>query len=178
MICRSRFHLTILLIEHDMKLVMGVCEADHRAGLRQDDRFGTTGGNSEEFDGYHRVSWRIRQTGVTLETAWQPILPKMAWFKREYAMKSNRKILGVALSLVIASGCMMGCERSGPSTAYDPQLDGVLPADKASPDLSILDNQKTAYDKLHEVSAAAAPKPAASVPATAPAATAPATPPA
>ena len=32
--------LTILLIEHDMKLVMGVSRADHRARLRREDRRG------------------------------------------------------------------------------------------------------------------------------------------
>lgn len=95
----------------------------------------------------------------------------------EHAMKSNVKVLGVVLSIVMASGSIMGCERSGPSTIYDPQLDGVLPSDKAAPDLSILDNQKAAYEKYQASAAAAAPKPAATTPASAPAAATPATPP-
>ena len=38
---RDDFGLTILLIEHDMKVVMGICRADLGSGLRPDHRAGT-----------------------------------------------------------------------------------------------------------------------------------------
>ena len=80
-------------------------------------------------------------------------------------MKSRGMFFGVALSLVIAGACMTGCDRRMESAHYDPQLDGVLPSDKAPPDLTILENQKTAYEKMREANAGAA-RPAASEPAT------------
>ena len=35
---RDQFGVAILLIEHDMNFVMGICEGDHCAGLRPCDR--------------------------------------------------------------------------------------------------------------------------------------------
>ncbi|HUO10018.1 MAG TPA: hypothetical protein VM008_17060 [Phycisphaerae bacterium] len=72
-------------------------------------------------------------------------------------------------SLLLSSAALVGCENST-STAYDPQYDGITTIAKASPDMSIMDNQKTLYATLSAAHPAASPSPA---PAAAPAATPP-----
>ena len=47
--------VTVLLIEHDMRLVMGVCDRHRGAGVRQEDRRGPTGRGSRGSEGHQRV---------------------------------------------------------------------------------------------------------------------------
>jgi hypothetical protein len=68
----------------------------------------------------------------------------------------------VAGGMLASAMALAGCENST-SAVYDPQYDGVTPLEHPHPDLTILENQKTLYEKL------AAASPAAARPGTAPA---------
>ena len=58
---RDTFHIAILLIEHDMSLVMGICEGICCAELRQDHRQGHPGRDPEQSSRSSRPIWARRR---------------------------------------------------------------------------------------------------------------------
>ena len=67
---RDRFKLTILLIEHQMRVVMGICETDHRHGLRRGDRPGHAEGDPGQPDRHRGVPrQRSREQCCRLRTS-------------------------------------------------------------------------------------------------------------
>ena len=66
-IVRKRFGVTVLLIEHDMKLVSGICEYLYVLNFGQSAGGGHAQGSAEQPGGHHGISRRMREE----ETVWQ-----------------------------------------------------------------------------------------------------------
>ena len=80
-------------------------------------------------------------------------------------------------TLLLAGVSFAGCEQKAALTQYNPQYDSVLPTYyNAIPDTSILEDQRTAYNRMRDANPHAAPA-AAPAPATPAGAATPATPP-
>ena len=53
---KDKFQIAVLLVEHDMKVVMGICERIFRARSRGQDRRGNARGNQAQPEGHRGLS--------------------------------------------------------------------------------------------------------------------------
>jgi hypothetical protein len=81
-------------------------------------------------------------------------------------------------ALLLGSALFAGCEHKAAVARYNPQLDSVLPTYfNAIPDTGILEDQRTAFNRMRDANAAARPAAPAAVPAPAAGESTPVTPP-
>jgi hypothetical protein len=114
-----------------------------------------------EFPPASSLPWRVRQTelGYKMECTLGILAP--TYFHSPHTSGGtvmNRTILLASTGLLFSTALFAGCERKAALAQYNPQFDSVLPTYyNAAPDTSILEDQRTAFNRMRDANPHVAP---------------------